>query len=84
VGPDAAVGFLEERGPVPEEQGLAGAGGGAGRRQADLDPVGAEVAFPDQRHRFAPFELGHLEGAGHHAVAAADAAVIVINHRTAF
>ena len=84
VGPDAAVRFFQELLPLPKEQGLGGADGGAGRGQTDLDPVGAEVAFPDQRHRRAPLELGNLERAGHHAVTAADAAPVIINHRPIF
>ena len=67
--------------PVPEQQGAGGAGGGAGGRQAHGLPVGAEGAFADQGHRRLPLELGNLEGTGHHAVAAADALVVVIDHR---
>ena len=49
--------------------------------QADGLPVGAEVHLRIRGTAELPLELGNLEGTGHHAVAAADALVVVIDHR---
>src|SRR5581483_4947072 len=54
----------------------------ADRRAAGLLALGeamaAELALDDLRRGRAPLELRHVEGAGHLAVAAADAGVLVV------
>src|SRR5690606_23514181 len=55
-----------------EEEGLAGADGGAHGLEADRGAVVAHVAF--HHHLELGVHLGDAEGAGEHAVAAGDAA----------
>src|SRR4030042_3816308 len=69
---------------LPETEGAGGAGLDAGRLQTGADAVDAEGALADfrpLRQAGGPGEGRHVEGAGHHAVAAADALVLVPEHR---
>src|SRR4030042_470422 len=69
---------------LPETEGAGGAGLDAGRLQTVADAVDAEGALADLRplrQAGVPGEGRHVEGAGHHAVAAADALVLVPEHR---
>ena len=68
--------------PVSKEQGSGGAGGGAGGFQSGSLAVGAEGALADVGHRRLPLEFRNLEGAGHHAVTAADTAAVIVDHRS--
>ena len=74
------AGDLDEILAATEGQGVHGAGLDAAGQLAFLEPVKAEGAFLDDRvEGLAVLEGGHVEGAGDHAVAAADALAAVVD-----
>ena len=77
VGPgilaDALLGLFEEILAGAEDGRLGGADLGAGGGPSFLQAAGAHDALSDDGHGAIPLVLGHGEGAGHHAVAAAHA-----------
>src|SRR5574340_1515152 len=83
VADKARLGGVQHALPRAVNQCSGGAGLTAGWLFAVCLPVGAEIAFLDERQRFFPLRLGDVERAGSHAVAAADAALLVIDDRAA-
>ncbi len=78
---DPSFGFLGDLGVVVEVHYVHGAGLDASRLHSGLHAARAKVALLHPGIRGVPFVLGDLERTGQHAVAAADAEPLVVDHR---
>ena len=83
IGFDALVGDLDQVGAAAKGQGVHGAGFHTAGQLTLFEAVVAERALLDQRiEGLVVFEARHVEGAGDHAVTAADTLLAVIRHGT--
>jgi hypothetical protein len=81
-GGDAVFSFGQKIGALAEDHRSRGTNGGTGWLLVFVQAVVAELALDDLRIEVVPLELGHIEGAGHLAIAAAYAERTIPCNRT--
>src|SRR5581483_5190980 len=79
---DTLLSFGDEIVTFAELRGASRACLGAGSRESGSHTIGAHRALLHTGKDFVPLVLGDAEGTGHHAIAAAHATVLVVNHWT--